>query len=47
MLALVDGNPRRSIDDYFRITETGDDGLMLLFCPTSQIGLRRLVFSLP
>ncbi|MEY9349734.1 hypothetical protein ABIF99_009510 [Bradyrhizobium japonicum] len=22
MLALVDGNPRRSIDDYFRITET-------------------------
>ncbi|MBB2737245.1 hypothetical protein ABIF44_007535 [Bradyrhizobium japonicum] len=45
MLAPVDGNPWRSMADDFRITENGDDALMLLFCPTSQIGSRGARFS--
>ena len=47
MLAHADESPVRTQIQNFRITEIGDDALMLLFCPTSQTIFRELRLSVP
>ena len=39
MLAEERGTPARPLRTNFRIPEIGDCALILLFCPTCQIGI--------
>ncbi len=47
MLALADGNAGAAMPEIFRIPEIGDDALLVLFCPTSQIAPAKGSASVP